>query len=119
MSDLPDYSALTAARLEIAELRHRVAGLEAAMRKEIMAVLAETVDAHQESVEAWADAKAEAWHTKEADDALADLKAENDRLKALVGDFDDYLKHKGDKHAFDEWHAWRYQRSDGGKGVQS
>lgn len=46
---------------------------------------------------------------------LTDLKAEADRLKALVGDFDEYLRHKGEKQAFADWEAWRSQREEGGQ----
>jgi hypothetical protein len=46
---------------------------------------------------------------------LTDLKAEADRLKSLVGDFDEYLKHKGEKQAFADWEAWRSQREEGGQ----
>lgn len=43
MNHLPDYTELTAARLENAELRDKVQALSAALRKEVLAIIREEV----------------------------------------------------------------------------
>jgi hypothetical protein len=50
---------------------------------------------------------------------LEQADAENARLKAEVGDFQEYLKWHADGHKFAAWQVWRSQQSDAGEGKQS
>ena len=128
-------SEVAALRLRLHHAEAQRDAFKAALSKAVMAVLAEAVDVQKEVNAAWSRAKAEAWHTEEADAALADLKAEADRLKAdnerltvLQSEtlnerckaeverdyFCEFLKWAGQREKFAEWHAWRMQRTDAG-----
>lgn len=89
--NLPDYSEVERLRLELGRERDRANAFEAALRKEVLAVIRQAAEVY-----------------KPAEDA------ELCKLRAEVGDYYRFIKWEGLGVQFDKWKEWYYQKSDGG-----
>jgi hypothetical protein len=98
-------------RLELGREKARADAFEAALRKEVLTVIArqneKTLDGAD--IATW-KLRSDNWQklvqiaTKERDEARAD-----------VSEFEEYLKWTGHRDKFAEFQEWRRQKSDGGK----
>lgn len=129
MPEVPHDTAV-GLRLELGRERDRANAFEAALRKEVLAIIKDALADNSRLVAENARLRAASFVTavpvEEYDKLKADLRncytairvkdEEKASLNAEVENFKEYLKWHDDHHKFSAWEIWRRQRSDGGEG---
>jgi hypothetical protein len=124
----PDMGEVTGLRLELGRERDRADAFEAALRKDVLAVikdaLADNSKLEAENARLRAASFITAVPVDEYDKLKADLRncytairvkdEEKASLNAEIENFKEYLKWHADGHKFAAWEVWRRQQSDAG-----
>jgi hypothetical protein len=126
--NLPDYTEVERLRLDLGRERDRANAFEAALRKEVLAIikdaLADNSMLQAENARLRAASFVTAVPAEEYDKLKADVRncyiairvkdEEKARLNAEIENFKEYLKWHDDGHKFAAWEVWRRQQSDAG-----